>query len=1188
MLAAKRRRFDTGRQVGAWLLIGLGAATAVRGQTAYLVADLAPGGEANAASHPSHPVAAANHVFFLGNPQLRGRPSPDAAGGLWVTDGTAGGTRQLPCPGLCGGMQLISAGNLFYYTPDSGGELQLWRSDGTTAGTFEVSDDIGGDLANQQFGALGGVLYFTTYALIAVPNHYDKQLWRSDGTTAGTSLVASCGELPDFLQQDFLAAAGGKLFFLAPNGAGTDLWVSDGTSAGTAPLGLTGLRFSGLTTLGSRLFFIANGASQSPQIWVSDGTKAGTRKLGTFTSVGWLEAGGSSLYFTADDGKHGTQIWVSDGTPAGTRQATAAPSGFQFPLPSDQSEVVKTTDGFEVVGGKLVFLGTPPQGREALWSAPTGGAGSLVEVCRDRCGGFDSGGHLVKVGERVLFTNSGSTVLGVTDGTASGTRLLQQICGGSFCDPALALAGGALYFAVTENGFDQHLWRTDGTPAGTRRFADPLLDDTNQPAPVELHGKVFFVAADPFTNQGLQDELWMSDGTAAGTRQLTDDSGPRSSSPVNLTAAGDGVFLDASSAVDFGTVLWRSAGSAASTVALSPAAGPPVAAFGGVVFAQASSPGSELQLWRSDGTAAGTRPLTAFTSPLAVSFTVPPVASGGQVFFLVVLDSGGSGAIWKSDGTVPGTVQLVALPPAFPPVDSLAIAGNDLFLIVEVASSFDLELWKSDGTAAGTEQLVTFPNAGPLKVNPVFVQLGGSVYFSGPDGRLWQTDGTPAATVPVTGAANGFISDLVSAGGALYFFGNQALWRSDGTAAGTVLVQQSQNTSSLPGDPGGLTPFGGGLAFAADDGVHGYELWFTDGTAAGTRMVADIQAGRGASKPTGLTAAGGRLFFAADDGLHGSELWESDGTAAGTRMVQDIEPGPASSNPSGMTAAAGLLFFSADDGLTGQELWALPLDASAAGCRPSATALCLNGGRFKVEAAWEDSAGNGGAGQAVALTGDTGTFWFFSPDNVEVVVKVLDGRALDGHFWVFYGALSDVQYWLTVTDTQSGVTRRYFNLLGTLASAGDTQAFGPLGAHSIGEPASLPAAPAVPAVPAATRAKPATAGAGCQPGPLQLCLNGGRFAVAASWTDFSGRTGAGSAVPLTADTGYFWFFAAGNVETVLKVIDGRRLNGHFWVFYGALSNVQYTLTVTDTVTGVVKTYTNPAGQFASVADTSAF
>ena len=72
------------------------------------------------------------------------------------------------------------------------------------------------------------------------------------------------------------------------------------------------------------------------------------------------------------------------------------------------------------------------------------------------------------------------------------------------------------------------------------------------------------------------------------------------------------------------------------------------------------------------------------------------------------------------------------------------------------------------------------------------------------------------------------------------------------------------------------------------------------------------------------------------------------------------------------------------------------------------------------------------------------------------------------------------------------------------------------------------------------------------------------------------------------DTGYFWFFGPENVEVVLKVLDGRPLNDRFWVFYGALSSVQYTLTVTDTETGQVKRYENPSGRLASVADTGAF
>jgi hypothetical protein len=109
----------------------------------------------------------------------------------------------------------------------------------------------------------------------------------------------------------------------------------------------------------------------------------------------------------------------------------------------------------------------------------------------------------------------------------------------------------------------------------------------------------------------------------------------------------------------------------------------------------------------------------------------------------------------------------------------------------------------------------------------------------------------------------------------------------------------------------------------------------------------------------------------------------------------------------------------------------------------------------------------------------------------------------------------------------------------------------------------------------------------CVAGPTRLCLSNGRFAVEARWKN-TGQTGDGHAVTLTGDTGTFWFFQESNVEVVLKVLDGRPANGKFWVFYGALSDVEYTLTVTDTQTGVMKTYTNPKGRLASVADTGAF
>lgn len=113
---------------------------------------------------------------------------------------------------------------------------------------------------------------------------------------------------------------------------------------------------------------------------------------------------------------------------------------------------------------------------------------------------------------------------------------------------------------------------------------------------------------------------------------------------------------------------------------------------------------------------------------------------------------------------------------------------------------------------------------------------------------------------------------------------------------------------------------------------------------------------------------------------------------------------------------------------------ALPSEApptkAGAPCVPSATALCINNNRFKVEVAWLTPGGQTGQGHAVKLTADTGYFWFFQPSNVEEVIKVLDGCGLGGHYWVYGGGLTDVRTRTTVTDTTTGDVKTYINTLG--------------------------------------------------------------------------------------------------------------------------------------------------------------
>lgn len=109
-------------------------------------------------------------------------------------------------------------------------------------------------------------------------------------------------------------------------------------------------------------------------------------------------------------------------------------------------------------------------------------------------------------------------------------------------------------------------------------------------------------------------------------------------------------------------------------------------------------------------------------------------------------------------------------------------------------------------------------------------------------------------------------------------------------------------------------------------------------------------------------------------------------------------------------------------------------------CVEEGPTLCLQDGRFEIEVEWKTVDAEG-VGFGEPQTSDTGKIWFFGPDNLELLVKVLDARCLSGHFWVFYGALTNQQFTMTVTDKTTCARRVYFNPDGQMASVGDTGAF---------------------------------------------------------------------------------------------------------------------------------------------------
>ncbi|MEM1249904.1 MAG: Calx-beta domain-containing protein [Acidobacteriota bacterium] len=261
-------------------------------------------------------------------------------------------------------------------------------------------------------------------------------------------------------------------------------------------------------------------------------------------------------------------------------------------------------------------------------------------------------------------------------------------------------------------------------------------------------------------------------------------------------------------------------------------------------------------------------------------------------------------------------------------------------------------------------------------------------------------------------------------------------------------------------------------------------------------------------------------------------------------------------------------------------------------CVESADTSCLNQGRFSVDARWQDFDLENGDGQAEVLTDDTSYFWFFDPANVEVVVKVLDACAVNGHYWVFAAGLTDTEVNLRIDDSASGETLTIFNPLGRgFQPVLDTRAFETCEVATPRPDASRQAAldRIAAEIEGLSAALGAAAQANCAADEEQMCLNGGRFGASIDWSTNQGTAGRGQQVTLTTDTGYFWFFEPDNVEVVVKVLDACAINGKYWVFAAGLTDVETDLQVVDSVTGAARSYTNDEGDaFSVVLDTGFF
>lgn len=401
---------------------------------------------------------------------------------------------------------------------------------------------------------------------------------------------------------------------------------------------------------------------------------------------------------------------------------------------------------------------------------------------------------------------------------------------------------------------------------------NPNLAYVINPAPEDLgvfRGQAVFTLLEAFRGR----TMWTSDGTPAGTRRLAE--GLDAVTAILGEASGGLLVVAARDFQQPRPELWRvdlSGGSERLAGGASPL-GRTFFPFGGDFYffatprarsSRLNFPPSATSLWRTDGTAAGTREVAAVGPS---HFTVGPVVFQGRLYFLV----GERGeyepevrlSLWVSDGRAAGTRMITALESTSNEIFLLQ-AGRRLVFSGETRRGE--ELWGSDGTAAGTFPLTDFAAERPLLGSTRAVAAAGRVYFVADDGdrgrELWSSDGTGRGTLRLT--------DLAPADP----------FASDGY--GSVAIAAA----------------GGGVLFAADDGVFGLELWRSAGTPASTGLVSDLCFGA----CSGFVAPGsvqeGRLFFLGRDAVLGLEPRVSDGTAAGTVALADLCPGSCDSSAS--------------------------------------------------------------------------------------------------------------------------------------------------------------------------------------------------------------------------------------------------------------------------------------------------
>ena len=760
--------------------------------------------------------------------------------------------------------QLVMVGTTLYFSADDGshGE-ELWKSNGTAAGTVMVKDiwPGGGSGAPLKLTAVKGQLYFT-----ATNSLHGRELWKSNGSSAGTFMIKDIFPKLKDSNPAYVTNVDGIVYFSATDGAhGYELWKSDGTATGTfmvkdiRPPPKIGSVPKQIINVNGIAYFTATEDDSGRELYRSNGTASGTIRVmdirpgKSSSGIENMTAMNSALYFTANDGKYGHELWKSSGTAASTVLLKDMTPGYEGSHGGSSSSFRMAN--FKNISGTL-FYTAYKEDDYYIWTSDGTPAGT---VARYRAAGPDH------VQPRPFFTEMNGMVFFFNSQYPDGEydfydySLFKTDLKGSLPEPELVLElfnnaptpyypemvvvkdftnANHLYLNGTDGWGGITLFKSDGTQWGTEKlYTDPYVA-TQSSSPhnfIPFKGKIVFLAQYQF--YGSHD-IYITDGTTAGTRSLLGFQGQAS----EIVATNNFIY---GSGMD------------------------------------------QFEIYKTAEDYPGAYGYTEwidYYAPPAIKLT--PVNE--NIFF-----TNRNGELWKIDGAS----EELSLLRTMNNISEMKALGTNLIFRVKTANNGE-ELWRSNGTASGTYRYKTFRTG--QAVAPLLspsATIKNTHYFIAHDGvhgnEVWRTQGTGSSTYMLADLntndpllANGMeydISTLAAFRDSLYIsaIGNDGKWSLFKCKGNATAVSKVANINAVKM----MVPVGNKLYLFTygPDQRTGLTLWTTNGTASGTTLVKDLPP----SESIQYYITDGILYFNLNDGSH---LWRSDGTECGTYSFETGVP----------------------------------------------------------------------------------------------------------------------------------------------------------------------------------------------------------------------------------------------------------------------------------------------------------